>query len=99
MSETVRAEVRRPGVSLSERLSALLGTVLSAVVLIFAAAAIGLFLASALGLIPCLTLEARFAETALPMAGAWLLGGLAALGYELEEPVPANVVSLPKPAK
>ena len=46
---------------------------------LFALAALGLFLGSALGLIPWLTIEARFGETALPDAGAWLEGAVAVL--------------------
>lgn len=72
------------------QLQSVLGTVLNGLVLLVALAAIATFLASALGLIPWLVIEARLGDTALPMAGAWLEGGLALLGLILLLSLPAQ---------
>ena len=84
MSEPVR------GPAAVTSLHVLLGKLLGTAVFLFALAALGLFLASALGLIPWLTIEARFGETALPDAGAWLEGAVAVLGLILLLYLPAQ---------
>lgn len=83
MSETI-------GQSTVARLHGLLGRLLGTFVFLFALATLLLFCASALGLIPWLTIEAHLGENALPNAGAWVQGALAALGLILVLYMPAH---------
>lgn len=72
------------------RLHAALGTVLASLVFLFALAALCLFCASALGILPWLDLPARFGDTLLPNAGAWVEAAAAALGLILVLYMPAH---------
>ena len=72
------------------RLHAALGTALATLVFLFALAALCLFCASVLGILPWLDLPARFGDTVLPHAGAWVEGAAAALGLILVLYMPAH---------